>query len=168
MTQTLTARRLVTQLKRNGITVGTAESCTGGQIAKAITDIPGSSAVLLGGFVTYTNAVKTALLGVDPAIFARDTEVSEACAVAMAQGALQRLGCDLAVSTTGYAGPGGGTEQNPVGTVYLAVASRCGVTTHRLSAPTDSTRRDVRTAATRCALELLYTEAQRLSASKIN
>ena len=166
MTYAQAAQRLVTQFSKLGITVGTAESCTGGQIATAITDIPGSSAVLLGGFVTYTNEIKTALLSVDPTIFARDTEVSEACAKAMAEGARMRLGCDLAVSATGYAGPGGGTLQNPVGTVYLAVASSLGTTAHRLSASPNAGRRAVRDAATLCALELLLSEAERIAPLK--
>ena len=106
--------RIVREFSARGITLATAESCTGGLIAKLVTDIPGSSSVLLGGCVTYTNEVKIKLLGVDPAIIDRDTEVSHTCAKAMAQGARALMGSDIAVSTTGYAGPGGGTERDPV------------------------------------------------------
>lgn len=155
MTLRNAAARLVEEFSARGITVGTAESCTGGLIAKLITDIPGSSAVLSGGFVTYTNEVKTALLGVDPNIFVRETEVSHACAEAMAQGAKERLSCTLAVSATGFAGPGGGTEKDPVGTVYLGIATPNGTYSERFSAPVGSTREEVRNAAAMRAMEML-------------
>lgn len=146
---------LVRSLAAKGATVATAESCTGGGIAKAITDIPGSSAVLLGGVVTYTNEVKIALLGVDPALIARESEVSYACAKAMAQGARERLGSTVAVSATGYAGPGGGTEKDPVGTVYLGIATEKAVISERFCAPLGSSREEVREAAIRRAAELI-------------
>ena len=149
------AARLVEEFSARGITVGTAESCTGGLIAKLITDVAGSSAVLAGGFVTYTNEVKTALLGVDPTIFAAHTEVSHACAEAMAKGARERLSCTLAVSATGFAGPGGGTESDPVGTVYLGIATPNGTYSERFSAPKGSTREEVRNAAALRAMEML-------------
>ncbi|MBR2019493.1 MAG: nicotinamide-nucleotide amidohydrolase family protein [Clostridia bacterium] len=148
-------RTLVKEYARKGLTLATAESCTGGLIAKRITDVPGSSAVLCGGLVTYTNEAKTALLGVDPAIFARDTEVSHACAEAMAEGARRRLGTDVGVSTTGFAGPGGGTDRDPVGTVYIGVSTAQGTRSERFCAPAGATRSGVRTAATNRALELL-------------
>ena len=147
--------RLVKEFSARGITVGTAESCTGGLIAKLITDVAGSSAVLRGGFVTYTNEVKTALLGVDPTIFAEHTEVSRACAEAMARGARERLSCTLAVSATGFAGPGGGNEKDPVGTVYLGIATPSGTYSERFSAPEGATRDEVRNAAALRAIELL-------------
>ena len=156
------SRRLVRELAKKGITVGTAESCTGGLIAKSITDVSGSSAVLHGGFVTYTNEIKMKLLGVDPAIIARDSEVSFACAEAMAEGARERLGVTLAISATGFAGPGGGTERDPVGTVYLGVATPNGTYSKRFCAPLGATRRAVRMAASLCALELLWDAAEKL------
>ena len=139
MTTQQLAKKLVNECTKQELTVATAESCTGGSIAKLITDIAGSSAVLAGGFVTYTNDVKINLLGVDAAIIARDTEVSSACAIAMAEGARARLGTALGVSTTGFAGPTGGTAADPVGTVYIAIATKEGVTSTRLSL---SSRRD--------------------------
>ena len=148
-------RTLVKEYARKGLTLAPAESCTGGLIAKRITDVPGSSAVLCGGLVTYTNEAKTALLGVDPAIFARDTEVSHACAEAMAEGARLRLGTDVGVSTTGFAGPGGGTDRDPVGTVYIGVSTAQGTRSERFCAPAGATRSGVRTAAANRALELL-------------
>ena len=114
MTEAQLAEKLVAVFTARGITLSTAESCTGGLIAKLVTDVPGSSAVLVGGCVSYTNAVKTGVLKVPEEIIARDTEVSPACAVAMAEGARKLFGTDIAVSSTGYAGPGGGTARDPV------------------------------------------------------
>ena len=148
-------RRLVRLLTRAGMTVATAESCTGGLIAKQITDVPGSSAVFPGGCVTYTNAVKEGLLGVDPYLIARHTEVSAACAEAMARGVRERLHSDFGVSTTGFAGPGGGTPQDPVGTVYIGISTPAGTVSERFSAPAGSNRTRVRAAAAARAVELL-------------
>ena len=158
MTISSMAKRVVRELAARGITVSTAESCTGGLIAKLITDVSGSSAVLAGGCVSYTNEIKISVLGVDPTIIERNTEVSHACAAAMAEGARARFGTDLAVSTTGYAGPTGGTERDPVGTVYIAVATPNGTRTERFSAPLGATRCGVRNAAAYRALELLCEE----------
>ena len=156
------AKRLVSEFTKRGLTVATAESCTGGLIAKRITDIAGSSAVLSGGFVTYTNQAKINLLGVDPAIIERDTEVSHACAKAMADGARRVFGTTLAVSTTGYAGPTGGTAENPVGTVFLALSTPTGTFSERFVAPADAGRVQVRNAAAWRAIELLesYLDAE--------
>ncbi len=150
-----TAEALVKTFSEKGLTLATAESCTGGLIAKLVTDIPGSSAVLAGGFVTYTNAAKISLLGIDPALIAAETEVSHACAAAMAEGAKKRLQSSFAVSTTGFAGPGGGNDRDPVGTVYIGIASPAGTQTERFCAPADATREEVRNAAALRALELL-------------
>ena len=138
-----------------GETLSSAESCTGGLITKVITDIPGSSAALTGGCVSYTNEVKMNVLGVDPDIIARVSEVSAECAAAMARGAKEKFGSTYALATTGYAGPGGGTERDPVGTVYLALATPDGVLGERFSAPEGATRSEVRIAATARALEML-------------
>lgn len=123
---------LVRLFAERGLTVATAESCTGGLIGARIAAIPGASAVLAGGCITYTNEQKIRLLNVAPELIEEHTEVSEEVALAMAAGARSRLGTDVAVSATGYAGPGGGTEENPVGTVYIGIATEKGVTTHRL------------------------------------
>lgn len=157
-----TATRLVREFARLGLTLATAESCTGGLIAKSLTDVAGSSAVFLGGAVTYTNEVKIALLGVDPDLIARESEVSHACAKAMAEGARARLGATLAVSTTGYAGPTGGTATDPVGTVYIGIATPKGTYSERFCAPTGLTRSGVRRAATDRAIALLLEHAMQL------
>jgi nicotinamide-nucleotide amidase len=111
--------RLLRERKR---TVAVAESCTGGLIAQKLTDVPGSSEYFLGGVVAYGNAAKRTLLGVDAALLARCGAVSEEVARAMAEGARARFGADLAVATTGIAGPGGGTPEKPVGLVHVALA----------------------------------------------
>ena len=123
---------LVRLFTERGLTVATAESCTGGMIGERVTAIPGASAVYLGGCITYTNDIKIRLLGVNPATIDAHTEVSAETAAEMAVGVRDRLGADVGLSTTGYAGPGGGTEENPVGTVYIAVATKEGVTAHKL------------------------------------
>lgn len=161
MKQKATATALVRECAERGIKIATAESCTGGLIAKTLTDVAGSSAVFAGGAVTYTNEVKIALLGVDPEMIARESEVSHACAKEMAEGVRIRLGVDLAVSTTGYAGPTGGTEADPVGTVYLGVSTSDGVYSERFCAPAGLTRAGVRRAATERAIALLLEFAQK-------
>ena len=149
------AKRVCSALAERGLTVSTAESCTGGLIAKLLTDIPGSSSVFSGACVTYTNEIKISLLGVDPDLIERHTEVSEKCAKAMAEGARLRLGTDLSLSTTGFAGPGGGNEHDPVGTVYIALSCKEFTRAERFSAPLGSTRAQVRRLAARRALEML-------------
>lgn len=153
------AYALVRELETRGMTAATAESCTGGLIAKLITDVSGSSRVFAGGFVTYTNEIKIGVLGVDANVIARDTEVSHACAGEMAARARERMHTDLAVSTTGFAGPGGGTDADPVGTVYIGVSTKNGTVSHRFSASGGATREEVRFAAACRALELLLEAA---------
>lgn len=149
------AKRVIDEFAARGLTVATAESCTGGLIAKTLTDIAGSSAVFAGACVTYTNGVKERLLGVDPATIARETEVSHACAGEMAACVRQKLGVDVGVSTTGYAGPGGGTARDPVGTVYIGWSTARESGTERFCAPAGADRSGVREAATLRVLEIL-------------
>ena len=114
---------VVNLLHGNGGTLATAESCTGGQLATRITDVPGASAVFLEGFVTYSNASKTDLLGVPEALISEQGAVSEPVVRAMAEGALRVSGASYALATTGIAGPDGGSPEKPVGTVWIALAS---------------------------------------------
>jgi nicotinamide-nucleotide amidase len=125
------ASALLAVLQAKNLTLATAESCTGGLIAAALTAIPGSSATVLCGYVTYSNAAKAAMLGVDPAVIAAEGAVSEPVARAMATGAQARSGAGLAVSCTGVAGPGGGSATKPVGLVHLAAADAAGRVLHR-------------------------------------
>ncbi len=118
------ARAVIGAARAGGVMVATAESCTGGLVAAALTEIPGSSAVVDRGFVTYSNEAKAEMLGVDPSLIAEHGAVSGDVAAAMAAGALGRSRADLAVAITGVAGPGGGTERKPVGLVWFAAARR--------------------------------------------
>ena len=129
------AAALVDALRSRGWKLATAESCTGGGVAHAVTSVAGSSDVFDRGFVTYSNDAKVAMLGVPAATIARDGAVSETVAAAMAEGALAASLADAAVAITGVAGPGGGTPAKPVGTVCFAWATRDGrreARTHRL------------------------------------
>ena len=146
---------LVRLFSERGLTVATAESCTGGMLGQRITGVSGASAVYLGGFVTYRNDVKIKLLGVQSSTIEAHTEVSAETAAEMAEGARKRLGTDVGISTTGYAGPTGGTEENPVGTVYIGIATEKGVTTHRLYYPAKSRDYIREAAASRVMLEAI-------------
>ena len=148
------ARQLIETLTASNLTLSTAESCTGGLISKYITDIPGCSSVFFGGCVTYTNTVKMQLLDVNPQIIDTYTEVSEECAKAMSKGIRQRLGTDIGIATTGYAGPGGGTPQNPVGTVYIAVSTPKETRCQRIQAPMEDSRQQIREFAALVALQM--------------
>ena len=130
--------------RARGLKIATAESCTGGLVAAALTDIAGSSDVVDRGFVTYSNEAKQAMLGVPAATLKRHGAVSAETAAAMAAGALKNSQADLAVAITGIAGPGGGSKEKPVGLVYFAAASRGG---RRLA----RARRTATSAGARCA-----------------
>ena len=139
--------------QRPEVTVATAESCTGGSIARRITSVDGSSAYFVGGVVSYSNDVKHRLLGVPLDILENPGAVSEETAKAMAEGAKQALGAEFAVSSTGIAGPGGGTARKPVGLVYIGQSGPSGtiVERHQFS----GNRGEVIDASTQRALELL-------------
>jgi len=154
----VSAAALVARFAARGWRLATAESCTGGLVAGAITDIAGSSAVFTHGFVTYANAAKTAMLGVPEPLLAAHGAVSAEVAAAMAAGARERAGVDVAIATTGIAGPGGGTAEKPVGLVWFGLATPRGVTTCKRVFPGD--RAAVRAAAVACALELLEKGAE--------
>ena len=149
------ARLLVEEATARHLTCGTAESCTGGLVAGAITAVAGSSAVLRGGIVSYDPAVKHDVLGVAQEVIDDPSRgvVSSDCAAQMCQGARRVLGCDVAVSITGIAGPGGAEPGKPVGTVWFGVASCDGerATLRHF----DGNRDEVRYQAVLCALELL-------------
>ena len=156
------ARRVIEENRAAGRTIAMAESCTGGLVAAALTEIAGSSDVFEAGFVTYSNEAKMALLGVSPEVIETFGSVSVAAAWAMAQGALDRSGADVAVAITGIAGPGGGSDMKPVGTVVFARAERQAspdaIVADRKEFG-DLGRAGVRLQAALCALELLLPSA---------
>jgi nicotinamide-nucleotide amidase len=140
-------------LRGRGQTLSVAESCTGGLLGGRVTAVPGSSDYFRGGYVTYTDEMKTALLGVAAELIAAHTAVSEPVARAMADGARRGTGADYALAVTGYAGPDGGTTENPVGTVFVGLATPDGAEVRRLRLPGDRER--IRGFAVQNALDML-------------
>lgn len=142
-----------------GLKLVTVESCTGGMVAAALTDIAGSSDVVERGFVTYSNEAKTELVGVPPELIARHGAVSEPVARAMAEGGIAHSPAEIAVAITGVAGPGGGSAEKPVGLVHIAAARRGRETAHRRDIfPGD--RAAVRDASVEAALRLILAVAR--------
>ena len=148
------AQQIVATATERGLMLATAESCTGGLVAAALTAVPGSSAALDRGFVTYSNEAKMQMLDVPATTLATHGAVSEATARAMASGAVARSRAAVSVSVTGIAGPGGGSADKPVGLVHFAAQGPSGLI-HRAERFGDIGRDDVRLASVRVALELL-------------
>ena len=148
-------RKIIDLLARKGYTVTTAESCTGGMIASTLINVAGISECYEEGYITYANASKAKLLGVDKAVLAEKGAVSEEVAQMMAEGAAKAADADAAVAVTGIAGPGGGTPQKPVGLVYIGcyVCGRSVVTKNHFT----GSRLEIRQQTTEKALELLLT-----------
>ena len=157
----LVFEKSVSLLKSKNLTVTFAESCTGGLLGKSITDVPGASAVFHGGAVTYSNDIKISVINVSPKTVEEYTEVSGRCASEMAEGARRVFGADIGVSATGYAGPGGGTEANPVGTVFVGVSVRGKTSAYRLYYP-GKTRSEIRELVTSFAAYMTECEADGL------
>jgi len=149
------AEQVVSRFAAAGKSIATAESCTGGLIAGALTDISGSSAVVDRGFVPYSNRAKTEMLGVPSDLIEAVGAVSEPVARKMAEGALARAPVDRAVAVTGIAGPGGGSPEKPVGLVHFALARRRGATVHDSRIYTGMDRHEVRRATIENALQML-------------
>jgi nicotinamide-nucleotide amidase len=150
---------VVEQLRSLEKTVALAESCTGGLLADAFTDVPGASRVFAGSAVCYSNDAKMNILGVPECLLAQHGAVSGECAAAMATAAAEKFGSDYALAVTGYAGPGGGTDADPVGTVYLGYASPTGVWSSRVHLPGD--RAQVKLRAVNTALDLMRRQLNR-------
>lgn len=148
-----TAREVLALCRERGLTLAAAESCTGGLIAKELTDVPGASQVFLGGVVSYTNHVKEKVLHVPASLLERCGAVSAPVARAMALGVRVLTGADLALSVTGLAGPDGDDRGNPVGTVFVALAAPEGVFADQLALSGD--RAQIRAASAAHALDLL-------------
>ncbi|MEO0719019.1 MAG: CinA family protein [Pseudomonadota bacterium] len=149
------ARNALARCREDGIMLATAESCTGGLIVGALTEVPGSSDVVDRGFVTYSNEAKSEMLGVDPALIMSFGAVSAPVAKAMAEGALERSNAWVAVAVTGIAGPGGGSAEKPEGLVHFAVARRGDTTLHLENRFGPLGRREVRLATVEQALKLI-------------
>lgn len=160
------AESVLAAARAHGLTIATAESCTGGMVAAALTEVSGASDVFMAGYVTYSNGAKTAMLGVPAALIEDMGAVSAEVAVAMALGALRASHAGLVVSITGVAGPTGGTERKPVGLVHLACAASDG-RVHRIERRYNPgmSRHEIRRAATRDALMLLKELAEGASVS---
>jgi len=154
------AEAVLNAAREHSLRIATAESCTGGLVAAALTAIPGSSDVVEAGLVTYSNAAKTTLLGVPQTLIAEQGAVSIQVAWAMAQGALDRTGADLAVSITGIAGPGGGSADKPIGLVCFALACRGDETVTHVERFGDIGRDAVRRASVKTALRMLHARLQ--------
>ena len=151
----MSAVALLDLYRRAGLRIATAESCTGGLLAGRLTDVAGSSDVLERGFVTYSNEAKTELLGVPAVLIAKHGAVSAQVARAMAEGALAHGPAEVAVAVTGIAGPGGGTKEKPVGTVFIGLAGKFGtVVEHRLNCFERETFKEITAGQ---ALEMLRT-----------
>jgi len=164
MSQSLTgdeAARLLQMLRERKWIAATAESCTGGMIAAALTDIAGSSDVVDRGFVTYSNEAKNEMLAVPMGLIERNGAVSEPVAIAMAEGALQHSRASVAVAVTGVAGPGGGTADKPVGLVHLACAVRGGGTMHQRHLFADRGRDFIRQRTRDQALRMIWSAGRK-------
>jgi nicotinamide-nucleotide amidase len=150
------AAELIDLLRRRKLMMATAESCTGGLVAALITSIPGSSDVFDAGFVTYSNAAKSRMIGVPAGLIQRAGAVSEEVALVMAAGAIEHSNADISVAVTGIAGPGGGSAGKPVGLVHCAAARRGGPSIHRMLQLGDIGRDAVRNATVAQALEMAF------------
>jgi nicotinamide-nucleotide amidase len=148
------AEALLADLQRRALLIATAESCTGGLLVGLLTEVSGASGMVERGFVTYSNAAKTELLGVAPEFIARYGAVSEEVGRAMAEGALARTPAHIAVSVTGIAGPDGGSREKPVGLVYIGIAAKGEPTRVKECRFGDIGRREVRLASVREAVAL--------------
>lgn len=149
------AQTLLAETKAHGFKIATAESCTGGLIAASLAAIPGASASLERGFVTYSNEAKTEMLGVPADLIQRLGAVSRDVAIAMAEGAIAKSRADIAVAVTGIAGPDGGTEEKPVGLVHMAASRRGGATMHEEKRFGDLGRHEIQLATVLAAFDLL-------------
>lgn len=162
------AQKIILKAEASNVMLASAESCTGGMIAAALTDIAGSSVAVDRGYVTYSNAAKTAMLGVPSDVIDSHGAVSSDVVIAMAEGAVQHIAADqgIAVSVSGVAGPGGGSDEKPVGLVWFGLSVRFhdGIQTQSHRMQFSGNRGDVRTQATQFALELILKALNDISA----
>ena len=156
----LASSDLLSSCRERSLKVSIAESCTGGLICAALTDLPGSSSMFDRGFITYTNKSKTDMLGVPSYLFSQFGAVSEEVACSMAEGAILQSNADLAVSVTGIAGPDGGVKGKPVGLVFFSIAQKNSVT-HTFKHIFDGSRSNIRMSASIKAIEILLHESKK-------
>lgn len=149
------ANQVVCEFSKRGLTFASAESCTGGLVGGTVTAAAGSSAVYCGGIITYTNDIKINVLGVDATLIDKCTEVSAPVACQMAERVREKLLSKVGVSATGFAGPTGGNENNPVGTVYVGIATADKTDVYRISYAKDAKREDIRLMTVEFILEKL-------------
>lgn len=149
----MTSEQIISKLVEKNITIATAESCTGGSLGKIITSVPGVSSIYGYGFITYANEAKVNILGVSPKTLEEHGAVSHETALEMAIGARNVAKSDIAVSVTGIAGPGGGTEEKPVGLVYIAIADKDGAEYRKLIL--DGSRDEIREKTCEKVFELI-------------
>lgn len=142
-------------LTKNNLTVSTAESCTGGLVSSRLTDVAGSSNYIKENYVTYANEVKTKILGVSEQTLVNFGAVSEQCAREMAEGLFERTGSDVTLCTTGIAGPGGGSKEKPVGTMYIAAKNKYFTRVRKIEIPKKYERKKMKYVFSQKALELL-------------
>ena len=142
-----------------GVSVVVAESCTAGLIASKLASLPGSSSYFKGGVIAYQNEIKSKVLGVSQSIIDEKTEVSDEVVAQMAEGVLKKFDSDFAIATSGYAGPTGGTNKNPIGTVFIAIASEVGVVVSRFFFL--GSRQSIVNQAYKVSLNLLYSEIKK-------
>lgn len=154
------AEEILDLCRAKGLSLASVESCTGGLIGASLTEIPGSSDVVLGGFITYSNDAKMNLVGVNKASLEQFGAVSENVAAQMAEGGKAAIGADIVVSATGIAGPGGGSKEKPVGMVCFGLADATGAESFTKIFP-DNGRHDIRQQSVAYALDLLKAAAER-------
>lgn len=152
---TKTEKNLARLLFNNSMTISVAESCTGGLISSRLTDIPGSSLYIKENFITYSNEAKIEILGVNPETIKSHGAVSEQCALEMAQGLHKKTNCDIALAITGIAGPDGGSEEKPVGTVFIAIKSKYSIQVKKFELNPNYPRKNMKYLFSQKALEFL-------------
>lgn len=152
---TKTEQAVARILLKNSMTISTAESCTGGLISSRLTDIAGSSAYIKENYVTYANEAKIKLLNVSEKTLEQNGAVSEQCAIEMAEGLFEKTKCDIAIITTGIAGPDGGSAEKPVGTLYVGIKNKYQTKVKKFNLSPKIKRKTMKYAFSQCALEFL-------------
>jgi len=163
---TKTEQNIARLLFKNSMTVSVAESCTGGLVSSRLTDVAGSSAYIKENYVTYANEAKIKLLGVNEQTLEKFGAVSEECAKEMVSGLLEKTGCDIALATTGIAGPGGATENKNVGLMYIAIKTKCFLKVKKIELKPNYKKKTMKFLFSQAALEFLLEVLKETGSSK--